>query len=109
MSTNPGPQLGALLKEGEGQRDAVHVAIAPVIAAHQLQPGQRIGLLDDGLAAEENLAEAIGIVDPFLQFPVEAGEKFYLLLFPNTVTSLRHVWTHPAFGKASLKANRRSL
>ena len=39
----------------------------------------------------------VGIVDPFLKEPVEPGERFYIFLFPNTVTGLRHVWTHPAF------------
>lgn len=90
------PNLGHLAS-GNARRDAVHIAVAPVVAAHRLAPGQHVGLLDDGLAAADNLAETIGVVDPYLKKSVEVGECFWLFLYPGTVTSLRHVWTHPAF------------
>lgn len=68
----------------EAKRDAVHIAIVPMIATKELQPAEML---------------ANGIVDPFLTKPVQVGERFWLCLFPNTVTSLRHVWTHPAFAE----------
>lgn len=93
MSQN-GPTLGKLAGEHEG-RDAIHVAVAPAVAAETLTPGQHIGLHDDGRAGPG--VPPIGIVDPFLTSAVEEGQRFWLLLYPNTITSLRHVWTHPAF------------
>lgn len=90
-------RLGKLI-EGEAARDAVHVAIAPVVADCVLLPGNRVGLLP-GTTDRATIAttDPIGIVDPFLADVVKPGQRFYLFLFPNTVTSLRHEWTHPAF------------
>jgi hypothetical protein len=92
--TPSGPILGSLI-DGDARRDAVHVAIAPVVAAETLSPGQHVGLTGDGRAGTS--AAPIGIVDPFLTEDVREGQRFWLCLYPNTVTSLRHVWTHPAF------------
>lgn len=89
MASEPIP-VGKLA-EKVGVRDAVHVAIVSMIAPRRLFPGTRIDT--DG---EPDVA-SIGIVDPFLTLPVQQGEVFWCFLFPNTVTSLRHVWTHPRF------------
>lgn len=86
------------LVENDGQgRDAIHVAVVPVIAAVRLRPGCRVGLDEDGRAEISETRHCIGIVDPFLEEWVEEGQKFWLFLYPGTITSLRHVWTHPAF------------
>jgi len=90
------PMLGKIVADDEKLgRDAVHVAIAPVIAAECLIAGEHVGLLADGTASTH--AAHIGIVDPFLAVDVMAGQRFWLLLYPGTITDLRHVWTHPAF------------
>jgi hypothetical protein len=80
------------------KRDAIHIAIAPVEAAERLLPGARVGVLFDGRAASAERVKPTGIVDPFLDTAaVEPGQWFYMFLFPNTVTGLRHAWTHPSF------------
>lgn len=93
------PELGQVIA-GEARRDAVHVAVAPVVADHLLAPGYHVCLREgraSAVRAGERTEETVGIVDPFLDRWVEPGERFWLFLYPNTVTSLRHVWTHPAF------------
>lgn len=95
------PQLGRLIDDGDRRRDAVHIAVAPVTAAVRLAPGQHVGLVEAGnVELVGPCDENIGLVDPFLASGVEAGERFWLFLYPGTVTGLRHVWTHPAFVKA---------
>jgi hypothetical protein len=94
-----GPVLGKLIPERENPgRDCVHIAIAPVVAGQDLEPGEPV-IIRSGKAewCDTTKYEAVGIVDPFLTEKVKAGEKFWLLLFQNSITSLRHVWTHPAF------------
>ena len=88
-------KLGDILTGGEG-RDAVHVAIAPLTAGQILAPGQHVGLLDEDTVGPKD-GDNIGIVDPFIKGYVAKGERCYVFLYPNTVTSLRHEWTHPAF------------
>lgn len=87
-------KIGSLITEPQ-VRDAIHVAIAPVVAGTMLHPGQRVGLVAD--RAQPTAANIIGIVDPFLTHAVPSGATFWLFLFPGSITSLAHHWTHPAF------------
>lgn len=90
--------LGHLIEDGERRRDAIHIAVAPVTASCRLSPGEHVGLVERESAELVGPCENnIGIVDPYLTADVEPGQRFWLLLYPNSVTGLRHVWTHPAF------------
>jgi hypothetical protein len=90
--------IGELLN-GDEERDAIHVAVAPVVAGERLYPGQHIGLSAPGVAAS-TADKLIGVVDAFLKHPVLPGERCWMFLYPYTITSLRHRWTHPDFETA---------
>ena len=89
MSEQTLDTIGKILK-GDVRRDAIHFAVAPIRAHTRLEPGQHVGM--DGTPDNP-----IGIVDPFLKAPVKYGERFWLFLYPNTVSGMRHEWAHPAF------------
>lgn len=89
------------------KRDAIHLAVEPVVAGMNLRPGERIGILD-GVAYPAGSNQMIGadlngkvpsqgIVDPFLPRDVNRGESFWFIMNPRMVKSLRHVWDHPDF------------
>jgi len=95
--------IGMLIPEASG-RDAIHLAVEPSIAGEVLYPGQHIGYLTEGPQAGMASTKAVtkvGIVDPFLVGPVYPGNRFWLVVYPRTITSLRHVWEHPNFPPAS--------
>lgn len=89
-------QLGKIIDERQ-ERDAIHVPIAPCVAASRLQPGQHVGLVSQGSIEVDAVGIRVGIIDPFLKTPVEPGQRCWLFLYPGSVTSLRHAWEHPAF------------
>jgi hypothetical protein len=92
-------RIGSLITTDQ-HRDAIHMAVAPVFAAQRLAPGQHVGFIGDVTVGPSK--EPIGIVDPFLPGPVFKDERFWIFLYPGSITSLRHEWEHKAFrGKDS--------
>ena len=87
--------MGDILPDDVGGRDAVHVAVISAKATTNLLPGQDVGFTDGGESAGPS-ETFIGIVDPFLKNPVSKGQRFWLYLYPRTITGLSHRWTHPA-------------
>jgi len=92
------PDVCTPLTDTNAKRDAIHCAIIPISAPQTLYPGEHID--QNGIPGGDN---NIGIVNPFLKEPVEEGELCYLFVYPNTVTSLRHEWTHPAFDDVTIQ------
>lgn len=81
--------------EYKENRDAIHLAVEQVEAGVKLKAGDHIGL-KDGKAVKKGV-KLLGIVDPFINDVIEKGDKFWLVLYPRMITSLRHVWSHPDF------------
>lgn len=84
-------------------RDAIHIAIAPVIASEGLKPGEHIGFSPGSTTHMERSDSPIGIVNPFGK-RIVAGESFYVCLYPDTVTDMKHHWSHPSFGEPLIVA-----
>ena len=94
--------IGKLVPDGVVDRDAVHVAVIPVTAPYLMLPGQRA--CADGSHPTIGGPPSVGIVDPFLRDCVQAGQRYWLFLLPNTVTGMVHRWSHPMFdGNEKLK------
>jgi hypothetical protein len=78
----------------EEKRDAIHLAVIQVTAGANHSPGAPISSIDGISFYDRN---GLGIVDPFLEKNVREGERFWMIIKPRLITSLRHVWEHPAF------------
>jgi hypothetical protein len=98
VTTDALDTLGMIITEKEG-RDAIHLAVENVVAAHVLNPGDHVGFIYGGVGRCNN---PVGIVDPFLKNSVEIGQRVWLIVYPREITSLRHVWTHPSFPSSEL-------
>ncbi len=100
VSTDALETLGTIIDNTQ-KRDAIHLAVEPVIAGENLYPGAHI-TVKDGVATMTKVGQGLGIVDPFLPELVQKGQRFWFVMYPRAVHSLRHVWTHPAFADEAL-------
>ncbi len=99
--------LGSLIaSDADARRDAIHVAIAPFVAAPdaRLLPGAPFGLDANGRAVPAYWERAVGVVDPFLKSGVRPGERFWGCVTPGAVTGLRHEWDHHVIAPAGRAA-----
>lgn len=96
VATDALETLGTLPIPDNSGRDAIHLAVEPVVAGWHMLPGQ-LAKIEDGEAVGATRDDATGIVDPFIAGSVQPGQRFWFVVLPRTITSLRHVWNHPAF------------
>ena len=91
------PKVGRILDPNKNYtRDAIHVPIIEVIAMEPMNPGDKIELVvgSDSVIRACKSRKWVGLVDPYLEEPVQIGDKFYCHIKPNTVKDLWHDWTH---------------
>lgn len=86
------PQLGSA-PTTKDTRDAIHFPVLPARAGQRLYPAQHVALNDKMEAVADGTH--IAIVDPFLKGPVMPDDPVWLMLYPGTIHSLRHAWSHP--------------
>lgn len=105
---NDAPKVGQLVPDGERRRDAIHVAVVPATLhrhSSAAKPGEHVGIAEflqgEPICDSWEVREFIGVIDPFLKEKVRPGQRFWLFLYPESITSLRHYWTHPVFAAAA--------
>lgn len=102
--------IGQIITGQGQQRDAIHIAVVPMKVQEPrgrgLYAGTRVKLARGKVDVvrvwdedEDPEDTCIGIIDPFINTgwnkPVSDGDEIWVFLFPGTITSLRHDWTHP--------------
>lgn len=78
-----------------GVKDAIHVAIVAVRAAHSISRGSRCDLnkYREAISSEKGC----GIADPFTKNDIfKTGDVFWLLLDQDEVPNVQHQWDHPS-------------
>lgn len=85
-------KIGSILTDAT--KDAIHIAVLPVRAHRALTAGQHIGVEIIGGEHVSRDEFPLGVVDPFVG-RVAQGDRFFLFLYPNTVSAMRHEWEHP--------------
>lgn len=93
---DPIKTIGTLLK-GIEQRDAIHIAILPAMAVEDLSPGDAVRIVHGtkDQIRRVPMEDSTGVVDPFLNTWITKGSWVWVFLHPNSITSIRHEWTHP--------------
>lgn len=96
VSTDALETLG-FIHERDEKRDAIHLAVEPISAGMPLRPGEDVKMENGQAVRAASPLDGVGIVDPFLRDNVQPGQRFWLVIYPRKIHSLRHVWTHPSF------------
>lgn len=87
-----GTRLPAPLK-----KDAVHLAVFSATVAMAHRSGAPVGIREGKISPM--FTPHVGISDPFINAKLEPGDIVQVILFPRTISEVRHVWDHPAVDK----------
>jgi len=91
-----------LLPSAINIRDAVHVPVISGTAGGDFDSGQPVRYFEPTKVWHAcELADAHGVVNPW-QADVKRGDLLWILISPNTISELQHVWNHPILGEATI-------
>lgn len=93
------PDIDQIISDpSSARRDAVHIAVGPIEAGERLYPGMKVKIIDGKiyLASRYDYDAAVSPFIDEVEF-VEQGQFCWIMMKPNTITSLRHLWTHDKF------------
>ncbi len=114
---DPIQTIGTVLKpKGDYERDAIHIAIMPVIVEEDYaSPGDEVKFAPDSKDTVRRVTnygeKGIGIIDPYIHRhgAIRKGDKVWLFLHPNSVTGMRHHWKHPGIDDRKIVTNQSEL
>lgn len=99
------PRLGHIPVDGSG-RDAVHIAVVPMIVRERIALGQHIDVMPRVVLYAAGIsADCIGIVDPFVAALAFDGDRICMFLWPYTITGLAYHSTHPTLADTAQSAD----
>ena len=91
-----------LLPSAINIRDAIHVPVISGTAGGDFDSGQPVRYFEPTKVWHAcPLADAHGVANPW-QEKVKRGDLFWILISPNTISELQHVWNHPILGEATI-------
>jgi hypothetical protein len=106
---DPIESIGKKLR-GDEQRDAIHIAIMPVVSGEDyLSAGDEVALVygTKNVVKRKDSTyghQTLGVIDPFFGMgpnvdyearTIHKGDTVWCFLRPGTITGLRHEWTRP--------------
>lgn len=98
---NSSPPIGQILTEEQITRDAIHIAVFSATSTEKVYPNEDVGIVghehgtDLYFVSSSTEKGFCGKVDPFLRNPVLPGKIFLVFLYPNTITGMKHIYSHP--------------
>lgn len=83
-------QMGGLIEDRLGRRDAIHAPVVVVTSDQSLAPGEHVAFTDKQTVVWCGDNQFQGVVDPFLEQRTDPGDEFLVLIDPRLVGDLTH-------------------
>lgn len=103
-----------LNKKNHPKRDAIHIAIVPVILDDgYFSPGIKVKLAPQGGGVVRPVTcydeKGIGILDPYHEGRFKKGDVVWCFMHPNSTRGIRHDWSNPDVDEFKPACNKHEL